>query len=146
MKKKYHNLLFRISYYMELFLAILITAAILILSIHLIPDVIEMATNAQFDNFNKFLSTALSLVVGIEFVKMLCKHTPETLIEVLMFAAARQMVVEHMSLFETTIGIIAIGILFFIKKFLLSKFDSGKEQPGSGEASPLDQADQDPRK
>ncbi|WP_394916246.1 transporter [uncultured Robinsoniella sp.] len=146
MKKKYHNLLFRISYYMELFLAILITAAILILSIHLIPDVIEMATNAQFDNFNNFLSTALSLVVGIEFVKMLCKHTPETLIEVLMFATARQMVVEHMSLFESTIGIIAIGILFFIKKFLLSNFEPGKEQPGSAEASPLDQADQDLKK
>ncbi len=141
MKKKYHNLLFRVSYYMELFLAILITAAILILSIHLIPDVIEMATNAQFDNFNNFLSTALSLVVGIEFVKMLCKHTPETLIEVLMFATARQMVVEHMSLFETTIGIIAIGILFFIKKFLLSKFQSGKEQPGLEENSVIDQSD-----
>lgn len=131
MKKKYHNLLFRISYYMELFLAVLITAAILILSLHLIPDVVHMATNAQFDNFNKFLSTALSLVVGIEFVKMLCKHTPETLIEVLMFATARQMVVEHMSLFETIVGIIAIGVLFFIKKFLLTNFDTGKDQPDS---------------
>lgn len=121
MNKKYHDILFRISYYMELFLAILITIAILILSIELIPTIVNMVRESDFSNFNQFLSQALSLVVGIEFVKMLCKHTPDTIIEVLMFATARQMVVEHLALIETMTGIIAIGILFFIKKYLFTK-------------------------
>ena len=43
---------------------------------------------------------------------MLCKHTAETVVEVLMFAIARQMVVEHLATFETLIGVLAIAILF----------------------------------
>lgn len=121
MKKKYHDLLYRISYYMELFLALLITAGILILSIALIPTLIQMVRTQDHTNFAKFLSTALDLVVGIEFVKMLCKHTPDTVIEVLMFATARQMVVEHMPLWETLVGIVGIALLFFIRKYLLSR-------------------------
>jgi len=52
---------------------------------------------------------------------MLCKHTPETLIEVLMFATAREMVVEHLKTYETLIGILAIALLFAIRKYLFIK-------------------------
>ena len=45
----------------------------------------------------KFVGVAFNLVICIEFVKMLCKHTPDTLVEVMMFAIARQMIVEHTS-------------------------------------------------
>ena len=55
---------------------------------------------------------------------MLCKHTPETVVEVLMFATARQMVVEHLLTWETLIGILGIGVLFAIRKYL---FLSAKE-------------------
>ena len=62
------------------------------------------AFHAETEYFSTFLAKALNLVVGIEFVKMLCKHTPETLVEVLMFATARQMVVEHLDTWQTLIG------------------------------------------
>ena len=62
------------------------------------------------DSLRNFLSNALSLVVGVEFVKMLCRHSAQTVVEVLMFATARQMVVEHLRTWETLIGVIAIAI------------------------------------
>ena len=68
--------------------------------------------------FTEFLANALSLVVGVEFVKMLCRHSAQTVVEVLLFATARQMVVEHMDPVQTLIGVIAIAILFAIRKFL----------------------------
>lgn len=56
----------------------------------------------------------MTLAIGIEFVKMLCTHTPGTIIEVLLFATSRQMIVEHLNGTETLLGIAAIaGLLQF---------------------------------
>lgn len=79
--------------------------------------------NMDTDFFTTFLSQALSLVVGVEFVKMLCRHSAQTVVEVLLFATARQMVVEHLDPTQTLIGIIGIGILFAIRKYLMTDSD-----------------------
>ena len=73
--------------------------------------------------FTTFLSQALSLVVGVEFVKMLCQHSAQTVVEVLMFATARQMVVEHLGSGETLLGVISIAVLFAIRKYLMTDTD-----------------------
>lgn len=110
--------------YIEVIMAVIIIIAILLLTLSLFRyfpqhDLLDFRN----DNFNEFLSSALTLVVGLEFVKMLCEHTPETVIEVLMFATARQMIVEHLSPFNTLIGVVTIAILFATRKFLfLRKF------------------------
>ena len=59
---------------------------------------------------------------------MLAKHTAENLLEVLMFAIARQMVVEHLNMVETLIGVIAIAVIFAIRKYLLLKNSDNKEK------------------
>ena len=64
------------------------------------------------------LSVFLLLAIGIEFVKMLCTHTPETIIEILLFAISRQMIVEHLSATETILGVGAIAGLFAVRKYL----------------------------
>ena len=83
----------------------------------------------DIDFFTKFLANALSLVVGVEFVKMLCRHSAQTVVEVLMFATARQMVVEHMAPTQTLIGVIAIAILFAIRKFLMTEDSDMSHSP-----------------
>lgn len=83
----------------------------------------------DIDFFTTFLANGLSLVVGVEFVKMLCRHSAQTVVEVLMFATARQMVVEHMKPSQTLIGVIAIAILFAIRKFLMTEDDDMAHAP-----------------
>lgn len=67
----------------------------------------------------QFLKEMLTFVVGIEFVKMLIFHNPERVVDVLIFAASRQMIVEHTDGKETIIWIIGIGLLFAIQKYLM---------------------------
>ena len=64
------------------------------------------------------LMSAMTLAIGIEFVKMLCTHTSETVIEILLFAISRQMIVEHLSATETILGVGAIAGLFAVRKYL----------------------------
>ncbi len=75
---------------------------------------------------NSFLGHALGLVVGVEFIKMLIRHTPGAVIEVLLFAIARQLIVYHTSTLEPLIGILAVGCAVAIRKFLfVEKIDRG---------------------
>ena len=63
----------------------------------------------------------MTFAIGVEFVKMLCTHTPGTVIEVLLFAIARQMIVGHVSGFEVLAGVAAIAGLFATHKYLYAK-------------------------
>ena len=69
------------------------------------------------------LDKTIILAIGAEFIKMLCKHTPETVIEVLAFALARQLIVGHTAPWENLITVIAIAILFAVRRFLLKRHD-----------------------
>ena len=109
---------------LETIIGILLTIIIGILVIYLIGDIKSVVgINSGIESFNDYLALAFNLVIGIEFIKMLCKHTPETVIEVLLFAIARKLIVEHTSTIENFIGIISIGILFATRKYLFYNFD-----------------------
>lgn len=117
--KKINDTIIKIARYIEIFMSCVITIVIIIMMVNLIVNLPEtLSSTIEQDAFTQFLSSALSLVVGIEFVKMLCNYTPETVIEVLMLATARQMVVEHLNSMDTLIGTFAIAVLFGIRKFL----------------------------
>ena len=64
------------------------------------------------DVFAYYLETAMNLAIGVELIKMLCMHSPGTVIEVLLFAIARQVVVSHSSVTQTLTGVFAIVVLF----------------------------------
>lgn len=124
MKKRFEEVLLHISNYLEIFISILMIIMLSILSAKLLQVVVQPASYVDGqDNLTIFMTMALNLAVGVEFVKMLCKHTPETIIEVLLFATARQMIVYHQSALDTLIGVGAIAGLFATRKFLFCAFD-----------------------
>ncbi len=121
-KHKIDKALCKISQYLELLFAVIILLVIIFSMLSLIEGIFQGFLLKTGDtDFNEFLSNALTLVVGLEFVKMLCQHTPETVLEVLMMATARQMVVEHLDSLQTLIGVAAIAALFAIRKYLLPR-------------------------
>jgi len=64
-----------------------------------------------------FLERALDIVIGIEFIKMLAKHSPGSSLEVLLYAIARHMVVGHGTALENLISVAAIALIFVIRRF-----------------------------
>lgn len=106
--------------FLEIIVGILLAIAIVILVIYLAGDLIYIVTESdKLEAFGVYLDTAFNFVIGIEFIKMLCKHTPETVVEVLLFAIARGLIVGHMSTIHNLIGILSIVILFATRKYLL---------------------------
>lgn len=105
---------------MEMFIAACIVIAILLLTAVTLFDYISGGADLHGEaSLQDFLQKMLTFVVGIEFVKMLIFHNPERVIDVLIFASSRQMIVEHTNGVDTIIWIIGIGMLFAIQKFLI---------------------------
>lgn len=119
--KKSHEYMYKITHIGELLLAIVILIAIIISGVSLVLELTQFSfTHLDISAFTQFLANGLSLAVGIEFVKMLCRYTPETVVEILMFAIARQMIVEHLELSQMFIGVCAIAVLCAVRKYLIS--------------------------
>ena len=124
MRKKLQDKMFEISYLFELFISVIVGIAIIILGIQLIADTFHTAIKPEgVDSLVRILDDAIILAIGAELIKMLCKHTPETVIEVLAFALARQLIVGHASPVENLITVLAIAILFAVRRFLLKSHD-----------------------
>lgn len=119
--------MYRAAGWIEVFVSIVVLFALLVFSAGLLMEFynVVLKNGGNPDVLSDFLGSAFQIVIGVEFIKMLCKHTPATVVEVLMFAIARQMVVEHTSPIETLICIVGITILFAIRRFLFT--DSDKE-------------------
>jgi len=124
MRKKMQDKMFELSYLFELFISLIVSIAIIILGVRLVIDTVSTSVfTGGVDTLVRILDDAIVLAIGAELIKMLCKHTPETVIEVLAFALARQLIVGHAGAVENLITVIAIAVLFAIRRFLLNRQD-----------------------
>ncbi len=85
------------------------------------------SVDGYFSAADTYLQNILTIVVGLEFVRMLINLTPANTLEVLIVAIARQVIINHESPLSNIACVLCIGGLFAIRKFLISKKDFQKE-------------------
>ena len=117
MRMTLQKIMQKMTSYVELVLSVFLLMVVVVLTAQLIAQSVPQLWSQQVEVMY-YLESAMTLAIGIEFVKMLCTHTPETIIEILLFAISRQMIVEHLSATETILGVGAIAGLFAIRKYL----------------------------
>lgn len=114
-----HTLLLKITRILELVLAAAILVVIVVGAVMLFyQTAADLTAVPESFSVGDFLSGALLLVMGLEFVKMLALHTAASVIDVLLFTIARQMIVTHGSSLDTLLGVGAVAGIFAIRKFL----------------------------
>ena len=85
-------------------------------------EIYEMFTvDGYFSDANKYLHNILTVVVGLEFVRMLINLTPANTLEVLIVAIARQVIVNHDNPLGNIACVLCIGGLFAIRRYLAPK-------------------------
>ena len=124
-KKDIQDRVYKLAIYIETFFAIVIAIVIVLLAVKLITIIFQPGFFVDEESFSNFLKNALGLVVGVEFVKMLVRHTMDNVVEVLIFAISRHLIVYHLEIWEMLIGVLCIAILFAIRKFLVVSSDEG---------------------
>ena len=97
-----------------------------------------LLTDADSLEIRTFLERALDIVIGIEFIKMLAKHSPGSVLEVLLYAIARHMIVGHEDAVQNLVSVGAIALIFIIRKyFFVPSF--GHKMPGGKIAPDMEQ-------
>ncbi len=110
---------------------IIATLTIVILLFLLGLEVYKMFTTAgYFDSASTYLQNVLTIIIGLEFVRMLINLTPANLLEVLIVAISRQIIVNHDNPLVNIACVLCIGGLFAIRKFLISEEDLKHELSG----------------
>lgn len=118
-RTKLPQLLYNVAMALEVLIGVILIGAILISIYSVVLGFQGLYENAASTNaFHDFLALAFNVVIGIEFLKMLCRHNMGSAIEVLLFAIARQMVIDHTTPLDNLLSVIAIAVLFLIRKYL----------------------------
>ena len=127
MIKKHDKRLLNVSKRFETALSIILLILVLLGMMDLIRSVyqayiVDFANPVEYTQLNGFLAEALLLVIGVELVVMLSLHIPGVLLEVLLYAIARKLILlpKSSGMGDLLLGILAIGVIFTIRKYLMS--------------------------
>ena len=97
-------------------------------------EIYKMFTvDGYFATIDTYLHNILTLVVGLEFVRMLLDMTPANTLEVLIVAIARQVILSHNSPWSNVASVLCIAGLFAIRRFLIPKGEMTMELSEMGE-------------
>ncbi len=125
------SLALKIAYIFESLLAMVVLLAVFLGTIDVLrmiwhSYIVEYQTPVQYAQFNDLLGQILLLVIGVELVVMLSLHIPGALIEVLLYAIARKLLLlpKTEGMFDLLLGIMAIAGLFAIRKYLVTDDNS----------------------
>ena len=80
-----------------------------------------------FTDVNHMLHNLLTIVVGMEFVRMLIDTTPANILEVLTVAITRHVVLSHDDYWSNVACIACIAGLFAIRRFLIRRSELKEE-------------------
>jgi len=122
---KVEHLFRRVLHVIERFIAVFILLALLAA---LGIEIYRCCTNPEYlSDLNGILHNVLTVVVGLEFVRMLLDTTPTNILEVLMVAITRHVILSHDDPWSNIACIACIAGLFAIRRFLVLRSELKEE-------------------
>ena len=117
--KKSETVIHKILHFLEFAIAIL-TLIVLIFMVGI--EIYKMFTQADyFVDLHTFFHNILTIVVGLEFVRMLIDLPPANTLEVLIVAISRQVILNHNEPLSNLACVICIAGLFATRRYLIPK-------------------------
>ena len=119
MHKKVELIIRKVLHFLEGVIAVL-TLVVMVGMVGL--EVYKMVTvPGYFGDIHSYLHNILTILVGLEFVRMLIDMTPANTLEVLIVAIARQVIIAHDNPLSNVASVLCIAGLFAIRRFLIPK-------------------------
>ena len=123
--KKNESFLFKILHLIEFVIAVM---TILVLVGMLVLEVYQMFTvEDYFTDLDTYLHSVLTIVVGLEFVRMLLDTTPANILEVLTVAITRHVILSHDDPWSNLACVACIAGLFATRRFLIRRSELKEE-------------------
>ena len=119
MHKKLEQIIHKVLHFLEGVIAVL-TLVVLVGMLGM--EIYRMFANPEyFNSVNTYLHNILTIVVGLEFVRMLVDMTPANTIEVLIVALSRQVILSHDNALSNLACVACIAGLFATRRYLIRR-------------------------
>lgn len=118
----------RILHYIERTIAavtLIILVGVLVLELYQIG--MTAVTDVNAIDLHHILTNILTIVVGLEFVRMLIDTTPANILEVLTVAMTRHIILTHDDYLSNLVCVVCIAGLFAIRRFLVRRSELKEE-------------------
>ena len=86
-----------------------------------IPGFFSAIINGEEKALAHLLEFAAGMLIAIELIYVIIAQNLESVIEILMIAVTRELLIQYLETWEMLIGVTIIAALFAIKKFLIVK-------------------------
>ena len=128
MKQKIFELINKICEILEFLISAIVIVALIISAGSYLPVIKDLfIKTGNSEEFLIFLEQIFNYVVGIEFIKLLCKPNTENTFEVLIFLVSRHMIIGNTSALDMFLSVASIAILCVIRRLLNTKLRHDKE-------------------
>lgn len=127
--KKVEKTMRKFILYLEILLAFFIIATVILSAkdiIVLIYEVFTTQASSSYEVLQGLFAHILLLVVGLELALMLIGHTAGNVLEVILYAIARKMLISSTNSVDILLGVISLAIIFAVDKYLHTKGTKGK--------------------
>ena len=116
---KFKGSISKICELLERGVAVLVLIGILLSICSLIKDfAIFREILEDMESFRVYLDEIFVIVIGIEFLQMLCRPNSDNIMEVLIFLVARHMIVTETTAVEDFISVISIILLCVLRRYM----------------------------
>ena len=117
--EKMRRIIQKICVLLDLVAAVLVLVAILLSIASIVRDVsVFQRLLTDTSEFKRYLEQIFMLVIGIEFLGMLCRPSSENVIEVLIFLVARHMIVGDTTPYQDFVSVISVALLCVVRHHL----------------------------
>ncbi len=118
---KVRKTLYNVCEWLEIVMAGAVLIGLAIATAALWPELLYLWNHMMEPGvFLEYLDEVFGVVIGIEFMKMLCRPNSANIIEALIFLIARHMIVQTTTPAEDLLAVVSIGILFFFRRYMLA--------------------------
>ena len=101
-------------------LTLVIVAGVLV-SFGRIPGIFSAIASGQEGALLLMLEFAAEIIIAIELIYVIIAQNLESVVEILMIAFTRELVIKSWNMWEIFLGVAVIAGLFAVRKFLLDK-------------------------
>lgn len=114
---------------LELVVAVIVAVGVVLAMLTLIPELGGMLAG-EAGALTPFLEQVFTVVIGVEFLKMLCRPNSDNVLETIIFLVARHMIVNSTTPLEDLLSTISIVLLCLVRRYLKrDREESRKSRP-----------------
>lgn len=126
-----------ICHLIELIVAIFVLIGVVMALVGLVPSFQALwGERESAEALMHFLENASAVVIGVEFMKMLCRPSADNILETIIFLVARHMIIATTaSTFDVLLSTICIVLLCFVRHYLKDSKDKNALKKGTEKQS-----------